>query len=626
MNAIIRVAVLAPMMLALAWSSGVESRPAKAADALVPLDLRQVKVGGEIGRRIDMTVRNNMLKLDVEKDFLAFYRTKTDRRGYTGLGKLIDAAVRFAAYTKDEQAIALKKQLVEGTIGAQAPDGYIGLSPPSNRMWGIWDVHDVNYIIYGLTSDYRYFGEKRSLEAARKAMDYIIQRWSAMPADWSRQNHIANHVHLTGLERTLLTLYGETGDRRYLDFCTQQRALPEWDLGIVIGRRNLIEGHVYAYLTRCLAQLELYRLQPDERLLRPTRRAVDFLNAQDGVSITGAAGQWEIWTDDQDGRMALGETCATAYELRVYDSLLRLEGKPRYGDLMERIVYNTLFGAQSSDGRQIRYYTPLEGNREYFSIDAYCCPCNFRRIIAELPTLVYYQSRDGLAVNLYSASATTINLAGGVSLKVRQETDYPTSGHVAIRLDPARPAKFALRLRIPRWCHEATATVNEQRWEKPIASGDFLSIERQWKAGDRVTLELPMTWRLVLGRKRQSGRAAVMRGPVVFCLNPAQNQRLQKRDAADLGATLVIDPRSLKDSSGGEVVRPGGMACQVSAWYDTMEIGIPSNMSLKLTEFPDPQGKLVYFRLPDLRAAAPDELSDLPGSGRKSGTLRITGP
>ena len=123
-----------------------------------------------------------------------------------------------------------------------------------------------------------------------------------------------------------------------------------------------------------------------------------------------------------------------------------------------------------------------------------------------------------------------------------------------------------------------------------------------------MTLDLPMTWRLVLGRKRQAGRAAVMRGPVVFCLNPAQNKTLKTHDAADLIALVVLDPKSLKDSSGGEVVRPGGVACQASGWYDTMEIGIPSNISFRLTEFPDPEGKMVYFRLPDLKAAVPDEL------------------
>ena len=185
-----------------------------------------------------------------------------------------------------------------------------------------------------------------------------------------------------------------------------------------IGRRDLLEGHVYAYLARCLAQLELYRIEPDEKLLRPARRVVHFLTAEDGMAITGAVGQGEIWTDDQDGRTALGETCATAYLLRFCENLLRLEGDSRYGDLLERIVYNTLFGAQSPDGRCIRYYTPLEGNRVYFPADNYCCPCNYRRIVAELPTMVYYRSGPGVAINLYTPSEATIDLDDDLLLKV----------------------------------------------------------------------------------------------------------------------------------------------------------------------------------------------------------------
>jgi hypothetical protein len=602
MKTIARVAILSVLTMALAGLGGVLPPGAAAADVLQPIELRQVKLGGEMGRRIEVTINNNLLVLRADKDFLAPFRAKKERSGYIGLGKLIDAAVRFAAYTKDERVLALKKHLVDETIKTQEADGYIGLMAEPARIAGMWDICELGYVILGLTSDHHYFGQKQSLRAARKAADYLLQHWSAIPADWPRQTHVATHVSVTGLERAMLMLYQETGDERYLNFCVRQRALPEWDLGIVIGRRDLIEGHVYAYAARCLAQLDLFRLQSAPQLLRPTRRAVHFLTVQDGMAITGGAGLWEIWTDDQDGRMALGETCATAYQIRLYESLLRLEGNSRYGDLIERTIYNALFGAQSPDGRRIRYYTPLEGKREYFPADSYCCPCNYRRIVADLPAMVYYRCGHGVAVSLYTPSEATIALDKAVSLKIRQETDYPRSGHVVVRLDPARPAQFPLQLRIPRWCSKAAVTVNGQAWEKPLSAGTFLSLDRQWRAGDRVTLDLPMTWRLVLGRKRQSGRAAVMRGPLVFCLNPAQSKTLQNRDAADLGM-LKLDPTSLKDA-------PGANACRVSAWdAGCMALGVPGNLSLKLTEFPDPQGKAVFFCLPDLRAAVPDELA-----------------
>ncbi len=599
------------LILAAAVAALVASAcPARAADALTPVDLRQVKVGGEIGRRIDVTANNNLLVIDVDKDFLAPFRARTARDGYIGLGKLIDTAVRLAAYTGDPKVVARKKHLVEETIRMQQADGYAGMLAAGGRMRGLWDVHEMGYIIYGLVSDYRHFGDERSLVAARKAADYLLEHWSAVPADWPKTAKISTNVAVTGLERAMLALYTASGDRRYLDFCLRQRALPEWDLGIVIGRRVLIEGHIYAYMSRALAQLELYRLQPAERLLAPAVRAVDFLTRRDGMAITGGAGQWEIWTDDQDGRGELGETCATAYQLRAYDSLLRLQGDPRYGDLMERTIYNALFGAQSPDGRRIRYYTPFEGNREYHPTDTYCCPCNYRRIVAELPTFVYYRSGSGLAVNLYGPSQLMIKeIKGGdgVGLAVRQETDYPRSGRVVIHVDPSRPAALPLKLRIPRWCDKATASVNGRPVEAPATSGSFLTIEREWKAGDQVVLEMPMKWRLVLGRKRQAGRAAVMRGPLVYCLNPAQHEALAKLDGADLNR-LVIVPSTLEGPVPDDTVRPGGTACRLRASNDGYGTGDQGNLRLTLTEFPDPQGKNVYFRLADLSAAVPDEL------------------
>jgi len=581
-------------------------------DVLSPLDIRQVHVGGEIGRRIDVTVNNNLLALDVDKDFLASFKTKNST-DYIGVGKLIDAAVRFAAYTKDDKVLALKKHLVDTIVAAQEADGYAGNMKPEARMWALWDIHEMGYIIFGLTMDHHYFGEQRSLDAACKAADYILGRWNTMPADWAEKNHVANHVSVTGLERTLLALHRETADshpnasRKYLDFVVRQRALPKWDLGIVMGRRNQIEGHAYAYLARCLAQLELYREQPQASLLAPTRAAVHFLTAEDGMTITGATGQAEIWTDDQDGRCALGETCTTAYQLRVYDSLLRLQGNPRYGDLIERTIYNTLFAAQSPDGRHIRYFSPFEGNREYHPGDTYCCPNNYRRIVAELPSLVYYQSKGGLAVNLYAPSEAMFRVNGDVSLKVRQETEYPSAGRVKLYLDPSQPAAFPLQLRIPPWCEKATIAINGQLVDKPVVSGAFSTIERSWKAGDQVTLDLPMSWRVVAGRKQQAGRAAIMRGPQLFCLNPAQNESLKNRDAADL-KFFMIDPDLLKDASAGDVVHPGSVACEIKACDIWGAVGCDANLTLKLTEFPDPDGKCAYFRLPDPKAAKPDEL------------------
>lgn len=583
-------------------SSLLLTAPLFAADVLTPIPIRNVKAGGEIGRRIDATVRNNLLVIDVEKDFLAPLSTRDPKSGYIGLGKLLMSAVRFGAYTGDPQVVALKNRLVKRVAAAQDADGYLGFFSPANRMTKLWDVHEVGYLIAGLTDDYLLFGEKGSLAAAVKAADYVLAHWRQIPADWGERTGVATHVAVTGLERTMLQLGRATGNKRYVEFVKGPRALGSWNLPIVIGRRSGIEGHIYAYMARALAQLELHRMAPAPALLSQADRALDFLG-DEGMAVTGGAGQWEIWTDDQDGRGQLAETCATAYQLRVYDSLLRLRGDARYGDLIERTVFNTLFAAQSPDGRRIRYYSPTEGPREYHPVDTYCCPTNYRRIISELPEMLYYRRGSGAAVVLFTDSEAHFDLSGQ-KVRLRQETDFPNSGSVVIRVEPAQAVAFPLAIRIPAWAVGTALLVNGE----PAAArpGTFEVIDRQWKAGDRVELRLPMSPRLVRGRQRQAGRAAVLRGPIVYALNPIQNPELAKLDAADLGR-FTIDPGSLELVS-DRAVRPGGTGIRAGAWRPGYGTAAKHDLTVTLTEFPDPGATATYFRLRDLSVAVDDEL------------------
>ena len=574
---------------------------AATADKLQPLDVRAVKVGGEIGRRIDVTIANNLLVLDVDKDFLAEFKKEPAKRSgaYIGLGKLIDAAVRFAAYTGDERVKVYKEHLVCEAIAAQDADGYLGTFPPAKRMWSLWDIHEMNYLVYGLTMDHRFFGKKASLEAAKRLADYIVNRWAAEPPKMPSPWNITLHMGVTGLENTMLALHRETGDARYLEFVTKTRQLANWDAHVVTGRHDDIEGHAYAHLCRCVAQLRLDRLQPNTRLMKPTRDVLDFILHGDGMTITGECGDHECWHDTQEGTINLGESCASAYLVRWLDELLRMEGKSLYGDLMERVIYNGLFAAQSPDGRRIRYYTPMDGPRSYWKGDTYCCPNNYRRIIAELPGFVCYRVGGGVVVNLYTTSEAKVELSPQLCVKVRQETDYPNSGRVAIRLEPSRPAPFPLRLRIPRWCEEPKVSVNGEEIAKAVEPGEFFVINRKWQSGDRVELELPMPVRLVAGRVAQAGRVAIMRGPQVFCLNRSRYPNLANTDLR----LLVMDPQSIEGPFKDESVRPGGVACRVKAWgAGAWYPGGKPSVALELSEFADPAGEFTYFKVPNPNA------------------------
>ncbi len=293
--------------------------------------------------------------------------------------------------------------------------------------------------------DYRFFGEKASLEAARKLANYLIDRWSADPDRKPGGGTITVHMAVTGVESAMLALHNATQDRRYLDFCVQMRKLPDWNARIVTGRHGPIEGHAYAHMCRCIAQLRLDRLQPDQRLLKPAHDVIDFLTGHNGLVITGACGDHECWHDTQEGTLNLGETCATSYLIRMLDELLRMEGKPLYGDLMERAIYNALFAAQSPDGRQIRYYSPFDGPREYFKGDTYCCPCNYRRIVAELPGMICYRAArrgGGESVHAFHRQG---------ALAAEQRGDHPARDEVSARRfgGPERRSGSACRIQAP---------------------------------------------------------------------------------------------------------------------------------------------------------------------------------
>ena len=191
---------------------------------------------------------------------------------FIGLGMMLDSAVKFAAHTGDAKVIALKKHLVAEIIEAQESRRLhrdVRAGTNASRHSGTctrWATSS------GRCSKTTGISAKRRRWPPRARPPITSSRTGrCLPPDWGRDADVAPHVAFTGLERTMLALHRATGEPAYLRFVTQTRALPEWDLGIVIGRRPGIEGHVYAYMARCLAQLELHRLQPAARLLRPTR-------------------------------------------------------------------------------------------------------------------------------------------------------------------------------------------------------------------------------------------------------------------------------------------------------------------------------------------------------------------
>ncbi len=586
-------------------------------DKLCRVTLNRQELGGELNRRIENLVYHHYMVLDLDNKWLDFFRHRTDRGDrqyvYYGVGKVFDAGSLLAAYTGDPQVAARTQYIIDELVKSRDPDGYIGFwnVEPENRQDHInWTLHEQEYINLAFVRNYRCTGNLASLDHAKIMADYILRTFP------TPQNpcYDPGDICTAGLPEGMLELYRVTGDRRYLDFAAdvphgnrhgevQLASLRTWEQDFSRPPR-----HVYVMLARCFAQTELYRLTGEENLLHMSRFMRNELlkQGEGGMLVTGSCSDGEQFSYDQNGRGAIGESCVTAYVLRWIDSLLRLEGDMRYGDLLERTIYNALFAANSPDGRWIRYFTPLTGDRQYDTRDSFCCCGNYRRAMAELPQKVYYRTPEGgIALNLFTASQKAFDVDGR-TVVIRQETAYPNNGDVRLTFttQDRRPAAFAFQFRTPRWCERMTVRVNDAA---PVtidpsrqALGCFV-LDRTWQDGDVVRIAMPMTWRFVRGRALQDGRVALLRGPIVYCIGKDQNAGLLEKypQARD----LVIDPASLGEPIADDSIRPGGWKVVAQAWPKPDRSGPP--VEITLTEFIDPSGQEVYFRVPDLANTSP---------------------
>ncbi|MCD6338586.1 MAG: glycoside hydrolase family 127 protein, partial [Verrucomicrobia bacterium] len=155
----------------------------KIKDTFSRIPIRNVALGGEIGRRVDITIANNIKALDLEKNFIIHFVRKNGPNvagGFIGMGMLIDACARLAAYSGDPELAAIKDRLVRAVIEHQLPNGYSGFYRQDRRLWNPpgsrgdnWDIHEMAFLIEGLLTDYELFGNRRSLHAARETADFI---------------------------------------------------------------------------------------------------------------------------------------------------------------------------------------------------------------------------------------------------------------------------------------------------------------------------------------------------------------------------------------------------------------------------------------------------------------------
>jgi DUF1680 family protein len=249
--------------------------------------------------------------------------------------------------------------------------------------------------------------------------------------------------------------------------------------------------------------------------------------------ITGGVGarhEGEAFGGDYElpNTSAYCETCA-AIGLALWNSrLLLLHGQARFADVLERSMYNNILAGVSMQGDTFFYTNPLASNGNHHRKPWYgtaCCPTNIVRFIPSVGGYMYATSKDAIWVNLYIASTATIDTPHG-AVSIEQQTNYPWSGRIELVIAPDTPRTFTLHLRHPGWCDQSTVKINGKPQPDVTITDGYVVLTRDWQPGDRVVFDMAMPVRRVAANpavKADRGRVALQRGPIVYCLEAADN-------------------------------------------------------------------------------------------------------
>ena len=256
---------------------------------------------------------------------------------------------------------------------------------------------------------------------------------------------------------------------------------------------------------------------------------------------------------------AYSESCAAVAHVFWQYRMNLLKGQARYADMMELALYNGVLSGISISGDHFYYLNPLasqDGGERRSWIGISCCPTNLARIFPQVGGLVYAQNKKQVLVNLYAAGDATLKMDDGSTLKLTQKTEYPWDGKIHLTVNPAQAADFSLNLRIPGWASGKPVPsdlyryadakplpvglkINGETTEAKLGDDGYLHLQRTWKAGDVVELDLPMPIQRVYAHEKveaDRGKVTLMRGPLVYCV--------EATDQPDVNLTNLVLPRS----------------------------------------------------------------------------------
>jgi DUF1680 family protein len=467
-------------------------------------------------------------------------------RGHFGFNdsdvfKVIEGASYSLALYPDTELEKYIDELVGKIAAAQMEDGYIYTVNTikeradeiyccvSEERWsdlkGGHELYNVGHMYEAAVAHYQATGKRNFLDVAVKNADLLCRVFGP-----GKNHGVPGHQEV---EIGLVKLYRATGDEKYLKLAK-----------FFLDERGNTKGH------------KLFG--PYNQDHKPVWENV----VSKKLHLTGGVGaryQGESFGDNYElpNKTTYNETCAAIANAMWNHRLFLLHGDAKYIDVLERVLYNGFLSGVSLSGDKFFYPNPLASDGKYkFNqgaltrkawFDCSCCPTNVVRFMPSLAGYIYAHRDDVLYVNLFIKGSATVKM-GGNSVKLRQWTRYPWDGNVKITVEPEQPGEFAIYVRIPGWARNQPVPSNLYRYMsknqqkvtlkvngKPIkldVEKGFARIQRRWERDDMgdmielIELDLPMPIRRVVCNekvKENIGRAALERGPVVYCAEGMDN-------------------------------------------------------------------------------------------------------
>ena len=315
-----------------------------------------------------------------------------------------------------------------------------------------------------------------------------------------------------------------TGDQRHLDL--GRRLLYDEFFGALARGHNALPGkHAYSHVNSLSSAAQAYLSLGNPMYLKAAQNGFDMIAAQSFA--TGGWGPDEHFVVPGGGALgaSLGretksfETPCGAYaHFKLTRYLLRITRNPRYGDSMERVLYNTVLGALpiEPDGHAFYYSDYTRAARKGFHPDRWpCCSGTLPMIAADYAISSCFTDTQGIYINLYAPSQVTWT-QNGEACNLSVETDYPYAAGVVLTLQPARAQVFTLNLRIPAWARGAAILINGEPETPPPVPGRFAALRREWRPADRIELQLPLTRNVESVDAAHPNTLALLAGPLVL--------------------------------------------------------------------------------------------------------------